>query len=182
MDVGGAFAWLRTPVAVFRNPDLRRVQLALGRDVVRDARAPATVRDRPRRLRSGCSAVRRRSASWRSSGCFRARWRHRSPAFLGTRTHAGWCAIVSAGATALVLGVSAAAAGADGAPAVVFVAAAAFALVTRHTSRCRRHSCRCCPGRPRELSAANVVLSAMDNGGFVAGALGSGICSRNLGA
>ena len=83
--------------------------------------------------------------------------------------------IASAAATAAVLAASGAAVAADGAPAIVFAAAAAFALVTAAYLPVQAALLPLLARTPQELSAANVVLSAMDNIGFVGGAMGAGL-------
>ena len=169
-DVGGVFASLKTPVAVFRNPDLRRVQLAwaamsfatwayaIGLGVYAFDIAGAAGVGLVALLRLLPGALAAPFAGLMGDAYSRRR-----------------VLIVSAAATALVLAVSAFAAGADGAPAVVFVAATAFALVSAAYLPVQAAILPLLSRTPQELSAANVVLSAMDNAGFVAGALGAGV-------
>jgi MFS family permease len=161
---------LRAPAAVFRNPELRRVELAwaamscatwayaIGLGVYAfDEYGAAGV---------GLVAVLRLLP-----GALAAPF-----AGLIGDTHSRRTVLVaSASATALVLALSAAATAAGNAPAIVLVGAAAFALV----------SCAYLPAQsallpqlartPQELSAANVALSVMDNGGFLVGAMGAGV-------
>jgi MFS family permease len=169
-DVGGVFAWLKTPVAVFRSPDLRRVQLAwaamsfatwayaigLGVYAFEIGGAAGVGVVALLRLLPGALAA-------------------PFAGLLGDSYSRRRVLIASAAATALVLGVSAVTAGAGGAPAVVFVAASAFALVTAAYQPVQAAILPLLSRTPQELSAANVVLSAMDNVGFVGGALGSGV-------
>jgi MFS family permease len=169
-DVGGFVASLKAPIAVFKNPDLRRALLAwaamsfatwayaIGLAVFAfDISGAAGV---------GLVAVLRLLP-----GALAAPF----AGLLGDRHSRRAVLIASAGATTAVLAVSAAVVATNGAPAIAFCAAAAFALVTAAYLPVQSALLPQLARTPQQLSAANVALSVMDNGGFLAGALGAGV-------
>jgi len=169
-DVGGIRASLRTPAAVFRNPDLRRVQLAWAAMSFATWAYAIALAVYAFDI-SGAAGVGLVALLRLLPGALAAPF----AGLLGDTYSRRKVLIASAVATAAVLAVSSAAATSDGAPAIVFGAAVAFALVTAAYLPVQAALLPQLARTPQELSAANVVLSAMDNGGFLVGAVGAGV-------
>ena len=170
MESGGIRASLRAPAAVFRNPDLRRVQLAWAAMSFATWAYAIALAVYAFDI-SGAAGVGLVALLRLLPGALAAPF----AGLLGDTYSRCRVLIASAVATTFVLAVSAAAAGTDGAPAIVFGAAVAFALVTAAYQPVQAALLPLLARTPQELSAANVALSVMDNGGFVAGAVGSGV-------
>ena len=169
-DVGGFLASLKTPLAVFENPDLRRAQLAWAAMSFATWSYAIAIAVYAFDI-SGAAGVGLVAVLRLMPGALAAPF-----AGLVGDTHSRRAVLIaSAGAATVVLAASAVVAAADGAPAIVFCAAIAFALATAAYLPVQSALLPQLARTPQELSAANVALSAMDNGGFLAGAIGAGV-------
>ena len=169
-DVGGLVASLKAPVAVFGNPDLRRLELAwaaMSFATWSFAIALAVYAFEA----AGAAAVGLVALLRLLPGAVVAPF----AGLLGdTRSRRG-VLVTSAAATAVVLAAATIAAASNRAPAIVFCTAAGFAVVTAAYLPVESALLPQLSRTPQELSAANVALSVMDNGGFLAGAIGAGV-------
>jgi MFS family permease len=169
-DVGGLVASLKAPVAVFGNPDLRRLELAwaaMSFATWSFAIALAVYAFET----AGAAAVGLVALARLLPGAVVAPF----AGLLGdTRSRRG-VLVTSAAATAVVLAAATVAAATDRAPAIVFCTAAGFAVVTAAYLPVESALLPQLSRTPQELSAANVALSVMENGGFLAGAIGAGV-------
>ena len=169
-DVGGLVASLKAPVAVFGNPDLRRLELAwaaMSFATWSFAIALAVYAFET----AGAAAVGIVALLRLLPGAVVAPF----AGLLGdTRSRRG-VLVTSAAATAVVLAAATVAAATNRAPAIVFCTAAGFAVVTAAYLPVESALLPQLSRTPQELSAANVALSVMENGGFLAGAIGAGV-------
>jgi hypothetical protein len=169
-DLGGFLASLKTPIAVFENPDLRRAQLAWAAMSFATWTYAIAIAVYAFDI-SGAAGVGVVALLRLLPGALAAPF-----AGLVGDTHSRRTVLISsAAATAAVLTASAALVAADRAPAIVFCAAVGFALATAAYQPVQSALLPRLARTPQELSAANVALSVMDNSGFLAGAIGAGV-------
>ncbi len=169
-DVGGLLASLKAPLAVFKNPDLLRALLAWGAMSFATWTYAIALAVYAFDI-SGAAGVGLVAVLRLLPGAFAAPF----AGLLGDTHSRRNVLIASSVATTLVLAASTVAAAANSAPGFVFAAAAVFALVTAAYLPVQSALLPKLAHTPQELTAANVTLSAMDNGGFLAGAIGAGI-------
>jgi hypothetical protein len=170
MDVARLAASLKAPADVFRNPDLRRLELAWAAMSFATWSFAIALAVYAFDV-GGAAAVGLVGVLRLLPGAFAAPF----AGLLGdTRSRRG-VLVESAAATAATLVVATIAAAADGPAAIVFGAAAAFAVATSAYQPVQSALLPLVSRTPQELGAANVALSAMDNGGFLVGALGTGV-------
>ncbi len=169
-DVGVLLASLRAPAAVLRNPDLRRLEVswaAMSFATWAFAIALAVYAFEI----GGATAVGVVALVRLLPGALAAPF----AGLFGDSYSRRVVLVASAASAAVVLGTATVAAAAGAAPALVYCTAGAFAMVTAAYVPAESALLPLHSRTPQELSAANVVLSAMDNGGFLAAAIGSGL-------
>jgi MFS family permease len=169
-DVGRLAASLRAPVDVFRNPDLRRLELAWAAMSFATWAFAIALAVYAFDV-GGAAAVGVVGVLRLLPGAFAAPF----AGLLGDTHSRRGVLLGSAAATAGTLAVATVAAVAGGPAAIVFGATAAFAVVTSAYQPVQSALLPLVSRTPQELSAANVALSAMDNSGFLAGAVGAGV-------
>jgi MFS family permease len=170
MDVGRLAASLKAPADVFRNPDLRRLEIAWAAMSFATWAFAIALAVYAFGV-GGAAAVGVVGVLRLLPGAFAAPF----AGLLGdTRSRRGLL-VWSAAATGATLAVATLAAAMDGPAAIVFSASAAFAVATSAYQPVQSALLPLVSRTPQELGAANVALSAMDNGGFLVGAAGAGV-------
>jgi MFS family permease len=165
-DVGGLVASLKAPVAVFRNPDLRRLEpawAAMSFATWSFAIALAVYAYDA----AGAAAVGLVALLRLLPGAVAAPF----AGLLGDTHSRRKVLVTSFAATAVVLAAATVAAATGRAPAIVFCTAAGFAVAMAAYPPVESALLPQLARTPQELSAANVALSAMDNAGFLVGAI-----------
>jgi MFS family permease len=170
IDVGRLAASLKAPADVFRNPDLRRLELAWAAMSFATWSFAIALAVYAFDV-GGAAAVGLVAVLRLLPGAFAAPF----AGLLGDTHSRRGVLIQSAAATAGTLAVATVAAAVDGPAAIVFAAAAAFAVATSAFQPVQSALLPLVSRTPQELAAANVALSAMDNCGFLVGAVGAGV-------
>jgi MFS family permease len=169
-DVGGLIASLKAPIAVFRNPDLRRLELAWAAMSFASWSFAIAIAVYAFDA-AGAGAVGLVALLRLLPGAIAAPF----AGLLGdTRSRRG-VLLTSSAATAVVLAAATVAAATGRAPAIVFCTAAGLAVAMAAYPPVESALLPQLARTPQELSAANVALSTMDNGGFLVGAIGAGV-------
>jgi MFS family permease len=170
MDVARLAASLKAPADVFRNADLRRLELAWAAMSFATWSFAIALAVYAFDV-GGAAAVGVVAVLRLLPGAFAAPF----AGLLGDTHSRRGVLVGSAAATAATLAVATLAAAADGPAAIVFGASAAFAVATSAYQPVQSALLPLVSRTPQELGAANVALSAMDNGGFLVGAAGAGV-------
>jgi MFS family permease len=170
MDVGGLSASLKAPIAVFRNPDLRRLELSWA--AMSFATWAFTIAVYVYAFDvGGAGAVGLVAVARILPGAVVAPF-----AGLIADAHSRRGVLLACAAvTALTIAAAAVIAIADAPAAFVFVITAVFAIASSGYPPVESALLPVLARTPQELSAANVAMTVMDNAGFLAGAIGSGL-------